>query len=356
MRKQTTILTLALLLATGGMQAQTEVLTGVTRGKDYGVTYILPKTAIELHLTVTRHSYTPGELCRYAARFMKLTDVETNQREYWTLDKVETTAVGLPDRDKTYFVKLKDKSTAPLMELTEEGIVRSINLPYSGGQPKNDTNRQASAQPDRTPDPSAFMTEEMLMANSTAKMAELVAKEIYLIRESKNALTRGEADFMPQDGAQLKLMLDNLNMQEKALMSLFTGQEEQETKTVTLRVEPREVENEMAFRFSKKRGLVDKDDLSGEPAYLSIADLHTVNLPPVTEEETKKLEGVAYNVPGKARVTLEYEHTQLYDGEVSVTQFGCTEYLAPVLFNKSATTQVLFDTVTGGLLKVDRGE
>ena len=34
---------------------------------------------------------------------------------------------------------------------------------------------------------------------------------------SKNALLRGEADNMPKDGAQLKLMLDNLNQQETAM-------------------------------------------------------------------------------------------------------------------------------------------
>ena len=60
-------------------------------------------------------------------------------------------------------------------------------------------------------DPRSFLTEEILMSNSSAKMAELVAREIYSIRESKNALLRGEADNMPKDGAQLKLRLDNLN-------------------------------------------------------------------------------------------------------------------------------------------------
>ena len=39
-------------------------------------------------------------------------------------------------------------------------------------------------------------------SGSTAKMAELVAKEIYNIN-------RGQADYMPKDGAALKLMLDN---------------------------------------------------------------------------------------------------------------------------------------------------
>lgn len=53
-------------------------------------------------------------------------------------------------------------------------------------------------------------------------MAELVAKEIYNIRESKNALLRGQADNMPSDGAQLKIMIDNLNLQEEAMTKMFS--------------------------------------------------------------------------------------------------------------------------------------
>ena len=41
------IIATGLLMATSAY-AQTEVLTGVTRGKDYGVVYSLPKTQIEL--------------------------------------------------------------------------------------------------------------------------------------------------------------------------------------------------------------------------------------------------------------------------------------------------------------------
>ena len=43
------------LLMTTSAYAQTEVLTGVTRGKDYGVVYSLPKTQIAVsytHLTL----------------------------------------------------------------------------------------------------------------------------------------------------------------------------------------------------------------------------------------------------------------------------------------------------------------
>lgn len=81
--------------------------------------------------------------------------------------------------------------------------------------------------------PRDFLTEEILMSNSTAKMAELVAKEIYSIRESKNALLRGEADNMPKDGAQLKLMLDNLTLQERAMTEMFAGKVTTEEKIYT---------------------------------------------------------------------------------------------------------------------------
>ena len=59
------------------------------------------------------------------------------------------------------------------------------------------------------------------MAGSTAKMAELTAKEIYNIRESKNLIIRGQADAMPKDGALNEVRPDNLNKQEKALTEMF---------------------------------------------------------------------------------------------------------------------------------------
>ena len=62
--KKLIILT-GLLLSTSAY-AQTEVTAGVTRGKDYGVTYALPKTAINIEVKVNKVTYTPGiqQVCR----------------------------------------------------------------------------------------------------------------------------------------------------------------------------------------------------------------------------------------------------------------------------------------------------
>ena len=347
------IVMLACLAGTVNIGAQTDVVVGVMQGKDYGVTYLLPKTEIEVTVRSTKHTYLPGEFCKYADRYLRIGSVPTEPEINWTIDGVGIRVVGVPDKEKVYFVKMKDKTVAPLMELAENGVVRSINVSSDAPQVK-DTNSATPLQSAAEVDPRKFLTEEVLMAGSRAKMAELVAKEIYSIRESKNALVRGEADNMPQDGAQLKIMLDNLNMQEQAMVQMFSGKKKQESHIETLHIVPSEMESTVAFRFSRKLGPVDKDDLSGDPYYISITNLETPTVPD-DDGKKKKDEGVAYNVPGQARVVLTNARGEiLFDGQLPVTQFGTTEYLAPVLFNKNSTIRVRFDTATGGLLKVDR--
>lgn len=341
---------LAALMTAIGSYAQTEVTTGIMRGKDYGVTYFLPQTEIEIVVNATKHTYMPGEFCKYADRYLRMSQVATDPEIYWTIDKIETRVTGVPDKEHVYFVKLKDKTVAPLMELTEDGIVRSINMPLSNKTPTTATPTTESSR--ENIDPRKYLTEEILMTNSRAKMAELVAKEIYSIRESKNALLRGEADNMPQDGTQLKLMLDNLNLQERTLAEMFMGTTRDEPKTFTIRLTPKEMTDEVAFRFSKRLGVVANDDLAGEPYYLTVTDLKTPVIP--ADDGKKKVDGVAYNVPGRAHITLTGNNGKVFDGELPITQFGTVEYLAPILFNKNSTIKVLFDTATGGLVKVDR--
>ena len=347
--------------------AQTEVTQGVTFGKKFGVTYMLPQTEIKIEAEATRQHYEPGQFSKYAERYLRLRDVKQEAETSWTLDEVKVNIVGVPDPSNIYFVEMKDRTTAPLMELTADGIVRSINLPFTGD--KKAEQPQAKQQEDEAlPDPRTFLTEEILMTNSTAKMAELVAREIYSIRESKNALLRGEAENLPKDGAQLQIMLDNLNKQEKAMVQMFEGKVTTETHHFTKRVTPEEMSNHVVFRFSKKLGFVEADDLAGEPVELSIVNKQLIPEQPaepegkssrsiisiLTNGNKSAIEGVAYNVPGKADVKLTYQHKDIINTELSLTQFGIQEYLAPQLFNRNTVTQVLFDVNTGALLKIDR--
>ena len=322
---------------------------GVT---EEGVVYYLPKTRLEIKVTATKHTYTPGELCQYANRYLRVSNISSQPNEYWELNSVQLQPTGVPDKQKAYAIKLKDKSVASQVELTEEGIIKAINTkaPQDGPTPK--TTKKEKVQ---RADPRSFMTEEILLAGSKNKMAELIAREIYNIRESKNSLTRGQADYMPQDGAALKLMLNNLEIQEKAMTEMFTGFTEQTEQTFTFYVEPeKEIQGQVVFRFSKKLGVLNEDNLAGEPISITIKNEST--LPSANEEgkAKKKMEGVIYNIPGKALITIKGNGKQFVSEEVPLTQFGETEVLTDNLFNKKVNTRVIFNPTTGGIVKIDK--
>jgi len=339
------------LLAACHIQAQ-DVAHYTPGAMAEGVVYYLPKTQIAIKITATKVTYTPGELCQYADRYLRLQGISAQPSEHWEIESIRVSTIGVPDPQKAYAVKLKDKTVTSQVELTADGIIRAIN---TTAPEEEKPHRDEPAEKPRRVDPRSFMTEEILMAGSTNKMAELVAKEIYNIRESKNSLTRGQADYMPQDGTALKIMLTNLQEQEKALTEMFAGYTDRTEKTFTFLIEPeQEMTGQVVCRFSKKLGVLKADHLAGEPVYLSITDEST--FPPANEEAKakKKLDGVIYNIPGKAHVNVKTLKKTWFDGELPVTQFGETEVLVNSLFNKKVNTRVIFSPVTGGIMKIDK--
>ena len=342
------------LLATSYASAQ-NVNTYAPNGMEEGVVYFLPKTQIEVKATVTKVTYTPGELCQYANRYLRINDISSTPSEYWEIKSIEVNTIGIPDANKAYSIKLKDKMATSKVELTENGIIKAINttsnIPSAQAKPSG----SSSSNQSEFVDPRNFMTEEILLASSNNKMAELVAREIYNIRESKNSLTRGQADYMPQDGAALKLMLNNLEEQEKALTEMFSGFTEQVEKTFTFYLEPEKViTDQIICRFSKKLGVLKENDMAGQPIYLNVTNDSPI--PPANEEAKakKKLEGVIYNIPGKGKVTIKGLGKTYYSKDLPITQFGETEVLTNNLFNKKVNTRVIFNPITGGIEKIDK--
>ena len=187
-------------------------------------------------------------------------------------------------------------------------------------------------------------------------MAELVAKEIYNIRESKNALLRGQADNMPKDGASLKLIIDNLDKQEKAMTEMFSGYKNREDKVFTAWVIPENnLKDRIVLRFSNLLGVLPAEDLAGEPIYLSVNSTNALPaLLPEEEKKKKKIEGAIYNIPGKGNVTVSYKGKEYFKQELPITQFGNTEVLVDGLFNKKINTKVIFSPQTGAIVKIDK--
>ncbi len=200
------------------------------------------------------------------------------------------------------------------------------------------------------------MNEETLAAGSTAKMAELTAQDIYEIRESRSLLVRGQADNMPKDGEQLRLMLNQLDLQDRALSSLFVGTYDRDTIQQTFTVVPSaNVAHETLFRFSQKLGLVDCDDLAGVPYYINIEDLKTVPLPEAEESKKKQkpVYGIFINVPGRLRSVVSDSKGSLVSNDFPAGQFGNVELLSGALFNRRYTTRLLLNPLSGAIEHLD---
>ena len=347
---------IALAFMAGFSAIKAEEVSIYTPGEGEGIAYFLPKTSLEFNIIATKVKYTPGDFCQYANRYLKINNITAEPDEYWEIKSIDMVTVGVPDSTKAYIIKLNDKNVASNIELTENGIVKAINTTAPNMEyPEYKLDKSLPID-----NPRKYMTEEILSSGSTAKMAELTAKEIYNIRESKNLILRGQADAMPKDGASLKLIIDNLDKQEKALVSMFTGNTTKEDKIFKFCITPEgNINNDILFRFSKRLGILSSDNLAGEPIYINVEN--TSPTPVINTERAendkkkKKMKGVLYNIPGKANISVSYKGKKLIESNyMPFAQFGNMEVLVDDLFNRKVNTRVIFNTVTGGIQKIDK--
>lgn len=344
-------LTVIAILTSAGIFAQSEVSAyspGVTAE---GVTYFLPKTMLRVTVTAEKTTYTPGEFCRYAERYLKMTGLSAQEETRWSITGIEVTPVGVPDAANAYSIRLNDKSVAYNVRLTSEGILASVNAQTLLSQ---ELPVSADAAASFIVNPRDYLTEEILMAGSTAKMAELTAREIFDIRESRNAITRGQADYVPSDGESFRYILESLDKQEKAMLLLFTG-----TTTTTVHTESFDfmpdgsVKDTILFRMSSKLGPVSADNLAGEPVFVTVRDMNLLSSSAVTsngKNTRKEVDGIRYRVPGRASVKVATNRQTYFDEEMAIAQFGSIETLSSkLLVRKPAAETIIFNTTTGNI-------
>ena len=346
---------IAFTLGTASSLAQTVISSYKPGVTSEGAVYYLPKTAIRVTMQVEKSTYTPGEFCKYSEKYLRIKDVPTNASTKYRILSVKQEPFAIADTSKCYAVKFNAKTVACNVRLSNEGILLAINTDAKQ-QPKSAPAPTQQPRPLKN-SPKSYLSEEILSAGSTAKMAELTAQEIYELRESKSMLAKGQADFMPKDGEQLKLMLEELNTQNEALTSLFIGTTENDTTTHTFTyVVDKPTKRDILFRFSPEYGLVDNDDLSGTPYYINIEDLKTVAEPETVDPKKAakpQQSGIYVNVPGKMRATIFDAKNQIVSNEFAAGQFGNVELLSGVLFNKKYTTRLLLNALTGAVEKLE---
>lgn len=339
----------SVMLVTGfALHAQTHVTQRTNDSQAEGITYFLPRTHLQIVITAERTTHHAGELAPYANQFLRENNAPQQDYDTWQITSLALIPYGIADTTHAYTIRFNQRSSAPFVKLSQDGTLLALNG-APGGLPQLATPSVTVTQAAPS-DLGGYKTQEMLAAGSTEKMAELAAEEIYDIRENRGLLSKGQADFMPSDGAQLKLMLSTLDKQEAGLLRLFMGYETKERHVITLDYEPdpSHGERDLAFRFSRYFGLVDREDLSGEPYYFNFQ----FSAPPAPQT-TQTSETLRYYAPGNVTLSLTSKAGTHLSGVIPMAQYGRIENLGGDLFNNQFRTHVTLSPINGGILKID---
>ena len=343
----------ALLSSALFLSAQTEVVNSQNRATfPDGITYSLPKTVVVVKIQAVKTIKLVGPYYQYTERYLGTRDVIIKNSITWSVKNVKVTTKAIPDEQNVYKIKPDPSSSASFVTLTPEGFLYGLNvaLPNLSNEPCNSANPMPE-----TPDlafNNLIFTQDLLQANSIASMAEVAAKQIYHLRDSRMSLITGDMDKMP-DGSAMKLMVQKMDKSEHDLMELFVGKTVTVPTTVTFEIIPaQEVKNEVLFRLSTENGVVARDDLSGQPYYLSVTDVTNKNIVGMVDRSSAN--GLYYRLPGQAIVTLsDPTGNVILRKSLMIAQFGSVQALPATMFNKNML-KVRLDPETGALLSVEK--
>lgn len=348
------------IIGTLNTVAQTTQKLSATKTNDYAVVYSLPLTSIDVTVVTRKTVKKPGEFYQFAKRILNIDDaIGENSTEY-SIDKVIINTHGVPDLEERYAVKFGSGST-PYILLSADNVPLAVNTEDTYSREVNELPKPVSARPTplETPAAQQVMNEDMLRATTPLRRAQAAAEQLYSLRQSRTDLITGQADNMPPDGQATKLILDNLNAQEAALMAMFAGTVQESTQVKTFSFVPpadtTQIFNHIIARLSKLDGLVPADDLSGAPIRLDYKVVLKGEMP--VNEKGVPLAfpkgGLPYCIPGKAQVTVTYEGLMEAQETVNMAQAGVVYGVAPNIFtNKKNPAYMVFDPSTGAAVEI----
>lgn len=342
--------------AIAGASAQTTSKLTASKANEYGLIYTLPLTSFEVTIAAEKTVRTPGEFYQYAKKYLNA-DPILSPSVSWRITDAVIEQTAYPDVNERYLVTLKG-GNGVFITVNDENFPIAINDDSTDGNVVEVEKPQpVEAQPtilERSVARQA-VTPEMIQSKSSAKRAELAAAKIYELRTNRNEIIAGQADAMPSDGAAMKLALEQIAAQEEALTAMFLGttQTSVEVRTYNIGVPVNgEPERTVVARLSAVDGLVAADDLSGAPIYVTVTSQTRGELPVNEKGVTKTFPkgGVAYRIPGTARVSVSYGGDEIAGGTFDVAQYGVVFGLDPALFTaKKSAAYLRFNPLTGSI-------
>ncbi len=336
--------------------AQTNVIPRASKDiAPQGIIYHLPKTTLKITAKASITVSKPGMFYQYAERFFAQKDIVVEESTEWKLISVAVKPIAEPNPKAAFEVKpdKKGNSASNFLSFTNNGIINGINLPSKHKFTKKTPQKKniASNQPHNLTFNLNVLSEEVLVANSIPKMAELAAKQVYRIRESRSALINGEMEVIP-NGEAMAEVLKRMDKMEEDLLALFFGKKHTQIieQQFTHQIED-DADRQILFRLSTKEGFVAPDNIIGDAVYINIKG--TYPLAPAPPEKAPKVLGFAYTVPGSALIEIYDLATKYVSTNLKVAQFGYTLHLNPSLTD-NPNIKIKYNPLTGEIQNITK--
>ena len=362
MKAKYTLLVILIFIGMSGFAQRSDKKDGSALSVTGGVVYSLPRTGIRICVSATREKFFHGPYAQYAEALLGIKNAPSSDQENWTIDDIRIETFSEPDPEQVYKAH---GSAAPLVSLTESGILAGINSfeetkeeVYPVSTFLGNTRTPEIPFTDLSLNP-FFEKQDSAHANtivvkSPEEKAREAAQTITKLRKRRfKTLANGYDEQLP-DGQAYQVMVDELAKLEDEYVGLFVGKSFKKTFDYCFDFIPGDnsVSGEVVFRFSDTKGILPKTDMSGKPVVIDMKKLDDL-----ASAQSKMTAGgapgassVFYRVPGKAEIRLLDGINLMAVTRAEIAQFGTVAALPDELLD--GNYKISFHPTTGGIKSI----
>lgn len=315
--------------------------------------YYSPKTALTLDFIYTVEQFERGQYAEYAEAMLGVSDVVMETASVYTLKDVHVGTTTTIDYERPHKV-VNDGAYPLLLTINDKGLLTGYNVhSFSKQMPKKEPECRHN-EPKHAPARVAPYPEDVLKAAHPEAQAMEIAKQIFHLRETRTYLLNGEVEHAPADGEAMRMVLEELNNQERALTELFIGRKCMRTELKTVRLEPNNA-GEFLF-FSDENGFTDSENIDADTIEVRMDCQQQVAQPvdPKAKKKAQELSQIVYNVPGYCTVNVLYKGNSLAKRAIPVAQLGIDVALPKKMFTGKDLPKITFSEKTGNIVSISK--
>ena len=324
--------------------------------------YALPKTVLKINVELTKIQSFSGPYYQYAKKYLRIDNgVIFADNVSYDISNIDIDSYSEPDTNCLFLVKSQNNDVANFLNLSQSGLILSINKNVDIDKEKQTTNfyndndesdfffinqsvkknlqeiNQKAYKIVKTDTSSVKMpvTKRYTVVKSTELKAEEAANYIIKIRKRKFKLISGMYEKFP-DGEAVNRMIDELDKLEKDYLSLFIGKTIETKKEYIFNYIPDEslmTNQNILFYFSSDKGiLINKNyinrnvvnkQIGGYPIIIDVENLNLINkFKREFYEPDFQTTGFFYRIPDYGNVRIINGNNVIASKKILIAQFG----------------------------------